>query len=374
VQSTTRGCQLHPSCLTLAGPRPALTQERGDLRRSPSRSERQLSATWFHQLFGFDETDWATTRSRFRIEGERLTSLANGRTFGVGRFSTPSLGELRKATEGLEQSPGTLDLPISHEVIGDVLSLHALPENEGATFQAASQFNCLEFVSPHVTPEDGVTGYAEDRTQGPSCALAAAAGTVYRNYLVPARGDFGQTHDRQLENLHGITSQLPGIEVRNGYTFVDLDALRALGAFDRESLVDSVRVGFQSRVGVTFASRWQEPATPTHVSQAYCSAVSCAYQREVPLDAWRPLATIALDAAYEATLRAAALDRAAGRGSGKVWLTLLGGGVFGNRSDWITAAIARALVRCRGLDLDVRLGHYRRLDPAVVAKLEGRAD
>ena len=54
----------------------------------------------------------------------------------------------------------------------------------GALFQAASQFNCLEFASPHAVPEQGVTIYEDDGTQGPACALACAAGTVYRNYLV----------------------------------------------------------------------------------------------------------------------------------------------------------------------------------------------
>ena len=44
--------------------------------------------------------------------------------------------------------------------IGDVASKHALPENALATFQVASQFNCLEFVGPSVVPEDGITGYA----------------------------------------------------------------------------------------------------------------------------------------------------------------------------------------------------------------------
>ena len=32
-------------------------------------------------------------------------------------------------------------------------------------FQAASQFNCLEFVDPYVIPEEGVTQYVYDKTQ-----------------------------------------------------------------------------------------------------------------------------------------------------------------------------------------------------------------
>jgi hypothetical protein len=38
-------------------------------------------------------------------------------------------------------------------------------------------------VSPRVTPEDGVGIYDLDRTQGPACAVAAGAGTIYRTMI-----------------------------------------------------------------------------------------------------------------------------------------------------------------------------------------------
>ena len=50
-------------------------------------------------------------------------------------------------------------------------------------------------------------------------------------------------------------------------------------------------------------------------------------------------------ASYEAVLLCAALDQAEAQGSGLAVLTFLGGGVFGNRPEWIEAAIARAVVR-----------------------------
>jgi hypothetical protein len=58
-------------------------------------------------------------------------------------------------------------------------------DNENAVFQAASQFNSLEFVSQHVTPENGVQGYASDKTQGPACSVVCGPATVYRNYFAP---------------------------------------------------------------------------------------------------------------------------------------------------------------------------------------------
>jgi hypothetical protein len=42
-----------------------------------------------------------------------------------------------------------------------------------------------DFRRRFTQPEDGVTVYAADPTQGPACALACAAGSVYRNYFCP---------------------------------------------------------------------------------------------------------------------------------------------------------------------------------------------
>lgn len=338
------------------------------------------STRWFEQLFGFRETSYAGTRCMLAVEGPRLRSLANGRTFEIGTFSTPSLAWLRERTHGAR--PG--ELRVCHEAIGDVLELHARPENRGALFQVASQLNCLEFADPSALPEHGVTGYATDPTQGPACSLAAAAATVYRNYFVPVRGIAGQTHDRQLDTLDELAEALgrPGAywDVRNGYTWSDearLARLRdALARHDRDALLGLVKIGLHADVGVTFARRFVEPAEPTRVSQAFCSALSCGYTT-VPLDAWEPLATLVLDAAYEATLRVAVLESLEGVGAPRpadeprrVWLTFLGGGAFGNRADWIAAAIGRALARLEGTALDVHIAHYRRLDEAMARRVD----
>jgi len=62
--------------------------------------------------------------------------------------------------------------------------LHCDIENTNALFQAASQFNLLEMIVPHISPEQGVDRYENDFTQGPACAIACGAGTIYRNYFV----------------------------------------------------------------------------------------------------------------------------------------------------------------------------------------------
>lgn len=69
---------------------------------------------------------------------------------------------------------------------------------------------------------------------------------------------------------------------------------------------------------------------------------------------WEAFASLTLEAAYEATLRAAILNAAAG-GTNVVYLTQLGGGAFGNKPLWILNAMRRALDLAQGSDLDVRL-------------------
>lgn len=318
--------------------------------------------SWFEQLFGFAEGPYGETQARFALEGEALRA-PSGR-FGAGRFATPSLAELREAARGLR--PGALR--VEHVATGDILETHARPENAGAMFQAASQLNCLEFADPNETPEDGVTQYAFDPTQGPACSLACAAATVARNYLVEVDGQVGQTRERQINNLAGVQAALGDagelIDVVNGYTFSSPERLVALGeaiaAADRDALMGELRIGVHANVEVTFASRFERPAAPQRVSQAFCSALSCGYASGT-LHQWQPIAKLVLDAAYEATLLAAIVD-AEREGSGRVWLTFLGGGAFGNAPPWIHHAMGRALGRCADRDLEVLVAHHRAVD------------
>jgi hypothetical protein len=108
------------------------------------------------------------------------------------------------------------------------------------------------------------------------------------------------------------------------------------------------------------------------VSQAFCSALPVAYGAH-PASSWRDFATLVLEAAYEATLLAAALSASRG-GSPRVLLTSLGGGAFGNDQRWIHGAMRRALDLARGLGLDVAIVSYAAPDPALArlaAEFEG---
>ena len=63
------------------------------------------------------------------------------------------------------------DMWMSKNVIGDVSKLIIDPHNDGATFQAGLQFNCLEMPKQSITPLYGITDYQYDHTQGPICSM-----------------------------------------------------------------------------------------------------------------------------------------------------------------------------------------------------------
>jgi hypothetical protein len=318
--------------------------------------------SWFEQLTGFREMDYDATRAQLRVEGDRLHSLANGRSWQIGRLETPSLAELReRAAPVLAATRGNLRV---RNLAADAHALHARPELAGALLQVASQFNLLEMPSYHVTPEDGVSDYEHDHTQGPACARAAGAGTIYRNYFAPVGDRVGQTGEHQIDTLADLRSALPGgerITMRNGYALADSGtlqtiraALEAASPAELDALRARLRIGLHWDVEVTAAGA----PSGQCVSQAYCSALPVSYNRDSNPALWQAFARLVLEASYEATLLAGVINVARPVGSQSVYLTLLGGGAFGNEREWILKAIRRALDCVRGQALDVCLVSY----------------
>lgn len=161
---------------------------------------------WFERLTGFREVSYEETSRNLEVVGNTLLSKVNRKSYATGELETPSLKELRdRARDSLDPLNGQLRLT---NVCGDVRQMHHEAAHEHAIFQVASQFNLLEMVGPGVTPEDGVTRYQGDATQGPACAIAAGAATVYRNYFAPVDGRVGQTHERQINCLRDLGESL----------------------------------------------------------------------------------------------------------------------------------------------------------------------
>lgn len=455
---------------------------------------------WFKKAFGIPEpSTFEDVHEVFRYDAAAgtLEIPSQRRRFDAGLFERPSLAELRERSAassvtgaGSGKDPTENDSGVTaarsrlkFRILPkqDVSALHdvARMQTELATFQVASQFNCLEQVSMGMCPEMGVTRWAMDHTQGPACCLCTAPAVVVRNYFT------GQRKDCQIDNLKEVTEyvhraaaapapvlddvgggvigegEVPGAqssdvqqgqqadadvtatttggtaqarnaaaaawstdsavgvvvgarhasvganegglfakepkknantklgETNGGVKFWEVVAgyTKATGAgldavpwsrIDRERCKALLRIGVHQDTTVTACGDWGLQAldlsnrvvgvgdASPRVTHALCSGCAIAYNgTRSKSSQWEPLARVVLEACYEATFYAAAETRrrhAGALGSKKLFLTLIGGGVFGNRFSWISDAIVQAVEKFRGHDLEVYLVSFGQVD------------
>ncbi len=295
-----------------------------------------------------------------------MTSQVNGATIQCGLLEILSLRELRKKVATSGGPSGKLKMV---ELVGDAKALHADIANAGSIFQVASQFNLLEMVSPTVTPEYGIGIYENDPTQGTACAIACGAGTIYRNYFVELNGQLGQSETKQVDCLADMGRALGNDsnrlwKMRNGYALPSAGGLKEVTARLQsmsETELDAIREKLQ--IGIQWDSQVTLAGSKHLVTQVYCSALPVAYSG-LASALWEPFARLVLEAAYEATLAVAVLN-AVNTANKNVYLTLLGGGAFGNDQTWIVDAIRRAATVFKDVGLEVKIVSYRHSNPAV---------
>lgn len=326
---------------------------------------------WFRNLMGFNEINPLQVQENIAIDGELMTSLVNGKSYQHGVLEVPTLKELKNRID-LSVFDGNIKIK---EIIGNVRALHGLADNKNAMFQAASQFNMLEMISPSVTPEMGVDRYENDHTQGPACAIACGAGTIYRNYFAPSRGKKGQTFDNQLDGLEEIgkffgNDKSAFWRMQNGYCFPTEKGLKTISESIRkmkiqeyEALKNLLKTGIHWNTEVTNCAQRHL------VSQIYCSALPIGYSNIYSGD-WKEFATLVLNATYESDFYAAT-ENYQKTGCPILYLTLVGGGVFQNDLSWILSAIKSSLEKFRNVPLDVRIVSYGKSDPVIADFVKG---
>jgi hypothetical protein len=353
-----------------------------------------MTVSWFETLMGFSEQSPIQVQNNIKLlEGNVMKSIVNGKEYVYGEIETPSLCNLKervKEQSGLSYCSRSIKNSV-REVVGDIQMLHMEEENAGALFQVASQFNLLEMVSPRVTPDSGVTQYEFDRTQGPACAIAAGAGTIYRNYFVPIPDSdgnvvIGQSRHSQIDCLADVGLALGNQNnrlwtMRNGYCLANSESslMEISSIFNQadETELDRLRgllkVGIMWNTQVTLPTNTGRTRDDHLVTQIYCSALPVAYSDYY---GWERFARFVLEAAYEATMSAAVLNLQK-TGNNKVFLTLLGGGAFENDEEWIMSAIKRSLKLYSGHGLDVFIVSYGWSKPEVqemIGELEKNAE
>ena len=395
---------------------------------------------WFAEAFGFPESRvFGEVREAFTLAatapdsscppgaGNAFTLQANvgrfsGRKYHVGPFEPASVEALRTRVRE-QQRRGKPPRGLSfRNVAGDSYTMHLDKANAGAVFQVASQFNCLEMVGPDVRPEDGVTGYATDRTQGPACAMACPAATVYRNYFYNGRGQGGGSAmqldtSRHVGDVVGNERQRYWV-MSNGYLLPAPGGGHGLAQLSNRlraepGLHDKARGAAQAsahwplppsassgapplsriprarRWACSGTQKWRRPAarrlrtgarrssaprspSPTRTASAKPSgsrSPACSSRRRMSRPYWCPPPPSRRHAIPRAHARARWRRRTRASQVGAslalhrgtrvtVYLTSLGGGAFGNPPEWIVKAMSRALDQCANMPVDVRLVHY----------------
>lgn len=346
-----------------------------------------MSENWFNDVFGFHEDrSFHATRNQFHCQVDSATQQvtlclkSNNDSFHVGKFTMSSVQSLREGLGNFRDAKSDDEgLTFGHLVGVDIRSVIQHPSNAGAVFQVASQFNCLEMVGPGVKPESGVSQYALDPTQGPACALACPAGTVFRNYFASpcgllkgqAGGDSHQLNGAALIEKLLDNDRHKYWHVTNGYLIPrDNTTMAQVGARIASSGgtdIDSAPLGREIVNALAVGVHWDtEVRCPTkhRVAQVFASAVPVAYCKSTTTTHWAPLASLILEGAYLATLLVGATIAASEKRRVTVYLTNVGGSAFGNMHAWINRAIRRAMEECAKLPLDVRLVHYGNVVPS----------
>ncbi|OWY19424.1 hypothetical protein C7N43_28390 [Sphingobacteriales bacterium UPWRP_1] len=326
---------------------------------------------WFRNLTGFNEENPQQVRNNLEIFENKLISKINRAEYTFGKLEVPKLEELRNKTS----IPNFNSKIKVSEVVGNIQNFHKDYLNKGAFFQAASQFNLLEMVGPSVTPESGVDIYEHDKTQGPACAIACGAGTIYRNYFAKVGNQVGQTENNQIDCLTEIGIELKNDELnlwkmKNGYALANsIEALNYISEqiknkseSEYEKLKGKLRIGIQWDTEVTISEKKQL------VTQAYCSALPVAYSH-IPSNHWADFACLILEATYEATFWAALINYE-NTNNNDVFLTLVGGGAFGNKTEWIFNSLKKSIDKFSNTPLNIKIVSYGSSNPNVAAFLK----
>jgi hypothetical protein len=329
---------------------------------------------WFDRIFGFNEmglVGMPVVRKFLHVEDD-----SNGRKFLVGNIDGSqkrlnagiplclSVGKLLESVSPLTQSAGVRRLAY-YNMFGDIKNFHMDTRLAGSLFQVASQFNALEMVDASVIPEEGITKYEHDRTQGPICAMVCPYGTVYRNYFSMMPGETPQTKDNQLNTLSKLTSPPFNFKLinQNGYVYPESrsEARRIEQLLkNRDNFLNAMKlVEYFIQDDTTVVNSDGGSAAELHsVSQIYCSALPLAYFHEQLVDCPMFLNMI-LHAVYFSTLARASHMARVRKNRVKVFLTRVGGGVFGNPDTMIDAAIKSATNYFSSEPIDVIMVNYR---------------
>ena len=314
------------------------------------------ASTWLADLCGEPEPELQQNISYDSDTGELITPKA---TFNAGTFTTHALSDLLSDAKlklrllGLKKNGQ--NYPQVTVVQGVDVGAAILAAKQGAIFQVASQFNCLEMLHPGVSPSDGITNYTLDPTQGPRAVLACAPGLIVRNHYYP--------ETNLLEDMR--------LECQNGYLLWGKHPEDILTHLD----VNKVKIGVMANTtvaGVTLKEgQWIQHQQDKTITQIFTAAapVNC-YANSGDITTQLKIAKLLIKTQYLAILAYAIRDITSQLYKvPPIHLTLLGAGAFGVPLAVVVEALTEAL-RYFSHPLPVVLHCYHKSESVAVRGLE----
>lgn len=235
----------------------------------------------------------------------------------------------------------------------DIAVLQGTPKNSKSLFQIASNFHGLEQTSPHSSPESTLlVDYVHDHTQGPRAVARTMADLIFRRYLLPAKSPpssprmLGYTDDA-LFNGQWPLNMLAEVAATYGVRITSGGWIDTRNALPLVTLKEKMQGA--SKIGAVLV----ENALVTHdAHDVYIGnrdhrvhhLLTAAYDLTFNPESDKGWSDATLIAAYANTLKAG-LDCKAS----KIFLTLVGGGVFENSPKKIYTAMVVALNTYRSM-------------------------
>lgn len=308
-------------------------------------------------LLGIREYDLVqlSESERFRrfLVYEGFRNELTGDVTPYGTFDTPTVACLKEQVASVllelpttKQELWTKPPPLTTRSRVDIAQLQGnLTTKDLAMVQVASNLNCLENPSRHTNPANGfLVDFAyQDRTQGPAAVFGTTSAYLYRCHFYKG----GQTSDSKCANLVEHAGSYFGVP-QNGKLTLTGHEEAIVTETDMDEVSSKVCIGLHRDCPLLFRrtrNRMIEavpgdngPPLIDHVLSASVNMHD--YGIVVPADDRDKLYKIAqtlLRAAYEGIYLAAIL-----RQRKKLYLTLVGGGSFGNPIAMIVAEIQRA--------------------------------
>lgn len=294
-----------------------------------------------------------------------INSSNTNQISAAGIFYFPTIADLRESASKCERK-SVADKCVfyvdtnttgAYSADVDICAMQANPENAGSLFQVASNLNTIESIDELTSPDSTETYVTDciiilfiiyylfylldlnDRTQGPFASISAAPGSIMRVYGMfydskTSPESWMQTKNKCISMVEDIKDYYT---VYNGY-IMNNGSESFLHEFKIDEVLENVRIGIQQDVDVVFGKRtgrFMEVLSPRHrISQAFCAGMNLSQgssgRKNSNLKGSREKAVLMLRASYIGAYLAAVVLKCP-----KLFLTFVGGGVFGNSMDII---------------------------------------